>query len=119
MAVNNANVGWSGTEMAGIIVIALGAAFLAYSTYSYFTPTTIISHSFNASSFGGGNVVSRGGGNFTRGGNFSRTGFTGSPDAFGTPILLRIGDILSGILAVLLGAMLFKYGGLKKRLKSK
>lgn len=124
-----ADSGWSNIEKIGLVVLALGIAFLAYSAYNFVIPsipTITTSHAFNASGYAGsGNYVSRG----TGGGaaNYSRyesdAGAAGfSPTAFedvGTPFILRIGDMLSGALLAVLGFVVFKYGGLKKALRAK
>jgi hypothetical protein len=111
----HSGTGWSNLQLVGLVVVALGAAFLAYSIYNF-----AITPSFAGIPRGAGR------GNFTVAGNFTRGNFTrGSGRSFNgisgatvvgirDPLILRLGDILAGVFLLLLGIVTFKYGGLKK-----
>ncbi len=127
MATRNTGLGWSRLELLGIVAVALGAAFLAYSAYNFVStpaysaltfPTTHAGNFTGTPGGAAGNFTgfnrSRVGRNFTTAGaGFSTSDF----EAAGTPLVLRVGDMLSGVLTILLGVVIFKYGGLRKHVK--
>jgi hypothetical protein len=111
MATRNVE-GWTRLQMLGLVVIALGAAFLVYSVYNLTSVGNISSFSQLPSGF------NRTGGGIPSGFPNGSSSFPSRPtSSAGGGLLLRFGDAASGLLAILLGFMIFKYGSLKKLAK--
>ncbi len=115
------DTGWTRLETVGLLVVALGAAFFAYSAYSYFsTPVFGFPQGANIQTgTGGRNISQTGSGTYhiiSNGQQYNGTGAIPQAIAsrFGMSPLVSAGDMLSGVLAVLLGFMIFKYGNLRK-----
>lgn len=124
----NKSVGWSNLQMVGLVIVAFGAAFFAYSMYNFmviphvganpYASTTLSKncHVVNGATIcsSGSAQIGPGNGSVTQNATGSlgnREVFAGSPASFS---IVRIGDVLSGVLMVLLGIMTFKYGELRK-----
>ncbi len=110
--------GWTGIEMVGLLLIALGAAFFAYSAYNYFASPALPRH---LSGSGGASTQTGSSQQATAasGRIYNRSSLPVGTTSFRMPILLTMGDMLSGILMALLGLVTFKYGGLRKILKAR
>ncbi len=106
---------WKYVKILGIVVLVLGVALLGYSAYTLLAgPASYSQHAFtmNATARAAFNATRAAAGARLNQSRYTAIAATGAYGARG-----GMGNVLSGILLILLGALLFKYAQLKETIR--